>query len=89
MGIYYFFYLTLYSLLTKLLHQFVSVSVPVYQGEVLKLVKVSRSEMGTYLCIASNGVPPTISKRITLNVHCKFLPNIIRIFNTTRTYHTL
>lgn len=43
--------------------------VPVYQGEVLKLVKVSRSEMGTYLCIASNGVPPTISKRITLNVH--------------------
>ncbi|KAI5750743.1 hypothetical protein M8J77_000913 [Diaphorina citri] len=25
--------------------------------------------MGTYLCIASNGVPPSVSKRITLNVH--------------------
>ncbi|KAI5745683.1 hypothetical protein M8J76_013413 [Diaphorina citri] len=40
-----------------------------YQGDTLKLVKVSRSEMGTYLCIASNGVPPSVSKRITLNVH--------------------
>jgi len=28
--------------------------------------------MGAYLCIASNGVPPTISKRIQLIVHCKY-----------------
>jgi len=27
--------------------------------------------MGAYLCIASNGVPPTVSKRIMLVVHCK------------------
>ncbi|XP_053616824.1 lachesin-like [Plodia interpunctella] len=40
-----------------------------YQGEVLKLSKISRSEMGTYLCIASNGVPPTVSKRIHISVH--------------------
>ncbi|XP_059049728.1 lachesin-like [Achroia grisella] len=40
-----------------------------YQGEVLKLTKISRSEMGTYLCIASNGVPPTVSKRIHISVH--------------------
>ncbi|XP_035451602.1 lachesin isoform X1 [Spodoptera frugiperda] len=40
-----------------------------YQGEVLKLTKISRSEMGTYLCIAGNGVPPTVSKRIHISVH--------------------
>lgn len=43
-----------------------------YQGEVLKLTKISRSEMGTYLCIAGNGVPPTVSKRIHISVHCKW-----------------
>uniref|UniRef100_A0A182RVN5 Ig-like domain-containing protein n=1 Tax=Anopheles funestus TaxID=62324 RepID=A0A182RVN5_ANOFN len=37
-----------------------------YRGEVLKLTKISRSEMGSYLCIASNGVPPSVSKRISL-----------------------
>ncbi|XP_068916714.1 lachesin-like [Tenebrio molitor] len=40
-----------------------------YQGEVLLLVKISRSEMGAYMCIASNGVPPTVSKRIMVNVN--------------------
>ncbi|CAH1174223.1 unnamed protein product [Phaedon cochleariae] len=40
-----------------------------YQGEVLKLWKISRTEMGAYMCIASNGVPPTVSKRIMVNVH--------------------
>ncbi|XP_060531570.1 lachesin-like [Cylas formicarius] len=40
-----------------------------YQGEVLKLWKVTRDEMGAYMCIASNGVPPTVSKRIMVNVH--------------------
>ncbi|XP_076174215.1 lachesin [Ptiloglossa arizonensis] len=40
-----------------------------YQGEELKLMKISRNEMGVYLCIASNGVPPTVSKRIFINVH--------------------
>ncbi|KAJ6637534.1 Lachesin [Pseudolycoriella hygida] len=40
-----------------------------YGGEVLKLTKLSRSEMGSYLCIASNGVPPSVSKRILLSIH--------------------
>ncbi|XP_044739889.1 lachesin [Chrysoperla carnea] len=43
--------------------------VTAYEGEVLKLSKVTRSEMGAYLCIASNGVRPSISKRIMVNVH--------------------
>nr|CAD7571322.1 unnamed protein product [Timema californicum] len=45
------------------------VSVSSYQGEILKLAKITRSEMGAYLCIASNNVPPTVSKRIMVNVH--------------------
>ncbi|XP_026821901.1 LOW QUALITY PROTEIN: lachesin-like [Rhopalosiphum maidis] len=43
--------------------------VTTYQGEMLRLTKVSRSEMGAYLCIGSNGVPPSVSKRITVSVH--------------------
>ncbi|KDR20347.1 Lachesin [Zootermopsis nevadensis] len=41
------------------------------EGEVLSLTKVTRSEMGAYLCIAANGVPPSVSKRMMVHVHCK------------------
>ncbi|XP_031628099.1 lachesin isoform X2 [Contarinia nasturtii] len=40
-----------------------------FSGEVLKLNKLSRSEIGNFLCIASNGVPPSVSKRISLSIH--------------------
>lgn len=43
------------------------------EGEVLILTKVTRSEMGAYLCIAANGVPPSVSKRMMLHVNCKDL----------------
>ncbi|KAF2903426.1 hypothetical protein ILUMI_02760 [Ignelater luminosus] len=39
------------------------------EGEMLTLTKVTRSEMGAYLCIAANGVPPSVSKRMMLHVH--------------------
>ncbi|XP_011500621.1 PREDICTED: lachesin-like [Ceratosolen solmsi marchali] len=39
------------------------------QGEILSFPNVGRSEMGAYLCIASNGVRPTVSKRMMLQVH--------------------
>lgn len=42
------------------------------EGEILMLTKVTRSEMGAYLCIAANGVPPSVSKRMMLHVHCKY-----------------
>lgn len=29
--------------------------------------------MGAYLCIASNDVPPAVSKRVSLNVHCEYI----------------
>jgi len=46
-----------------------------YEGENLTISKVGRAQMGAYLCIASNDVPPTVSKRITLNVN--FAPEIL------------
>ncbi|XP_039287762.1 lachesin isoform X2 [Nilaparvata lugens] len=42
--------------------------VNVVDGELLQISRVSRLHMGIYLCIASNGVPPSISKRLMLRV---------------------
>lgn len=41
------------------------------EGPELTIQRVNRLHMGAYLCIASNGVPPTVSKRVMLIVHCK------------------
>jgi neurotrimin len=41
------------------------------EGQELTIYKVSRLHMGAYLCIAQNGVPPSVSRRIVLQVHCK------------------
>lgn len=47
--------------------------VNVVDGEILSITKVSRLHMAAYLCVASNGVPPSISKRVQLKVQCKKL----------------
>ncbi|XP_024085991.1 lachesin-like [Cimex lectularius] len=39
------------------------------EGPILNISRVNRLHMGAYLCIASNGVPPSVSKRIMLIVH--------------------
>lgn len=54
------------------------VSVVEYEGEVLELTRISRLDMGAYLCIASNGVPPTVSKRIKVSVDCKYRVDQVR-----------
>lgn len=41
-------------------------------GELLILNQVQRSDMGSYSCIASNGVPPSVSKRYNVQVNCKY-----------------
>ncbi|XP_015795503.1 lachesin-like [Tetranychus urticae] len=43
-------------------------------GDSLTILRVTRIHMGVYLCIASNGVPPAISRRIQL--HVNFAPTI-------------
>ncbi|XP_012063327.1 PREDICTED: lachesin-like [Atta cephalotes] len=54
------------------------VSLKTFVGETLELTGVLRQEMGTYLCIASNNVPPTVSKRYSVDVH--FSP-LIKVTN--------
>lgn len=43
----------------------------VIEGEKLSLSGVQRTDMGGYLCIASNGIPPSVSKRYDVQVNCK------------------
>ncbi|XP_071524519.1 lachesin-like [Panulirus ornatus] len=40
-----------------------------YNGASLQLGRVSRMDMAAYLCIARNGVPPIVSKRIQVSVN--------------------
>ncbi len=41
------------------------------EGPVLQLRRLTRADMGAYLCIASNGIPSPVSKRIMVHVHCE------------------
>ncbi|UYV78495.1 LSAMP [Cordylochernes scorpioides] len=50
----------------------------VYSGDDLAIVKISRLHMGAYLCIASNEVQPSVSRRILLQVHCKYSTYLIK-----------
>ncbi|XP_057663208.1 lachesin isoform X1 [Diorhabda carinulata] len=43
-------------------------------GPVLNITNVRREHMGPYLCIATNGIPPSVSKRIKLVV--QFAPSV-------------
>ncbi|GFX03553.1 hypothetical protein TNCV_4751381 [Trichonephila clavipes] len=52
----------------------VASSMPTVEGQFLNITKTSRLHMAAYLCIASNGIPPAVSKRIMLNVN--FAPMI-------------
>ena len=45
----------------------------IWEGETLFLEKVSRLNMGAFLCVASNGIRPSISQRVQLKVQCKVL----------------
>ncbi|KAK5639556.1 hypothetical protein RI129_012048 [Pyrocoelia pectoralis] len=54
------------------------VKVPTYVGSTLNMTKILRSEMGAYMCIASNGVPPAVSKRIQVSVT---FPPVINVRN--------
>uniref|UniRef100_T1IV88 Ig-like domain-containing protein n=1 Tax=Strigamia maritima TaxID=126957 RepID=T1IV88_STRMM len=46
--------------------------------ESLNISRVHRRHMGVYLCIASNGIPPSVSKRVRLQVN---FPPIIKVPN--------
>lgn len=45
------------------------------ESEYLNISQVIREDMGAYLCIASNGIQPAVSKRISIQVNCKYGAN--------------
>ncbi|KAJ4434954.1 hypothetical protein ANN_23526, partial [Periplaneta americana] len=46
----------------------VAVSVP---GHTLNITRINRGHMGTYNCMADNGVPPPANQTFVLEVHCE------------------
>ncbi|KAG5895291.1 hypothetical protein JTB14_029124 [Gonioctena quinquepunctata] len=46
--------------------------VEVYNGTNMHFWRLDRRQMGAYLCIASNDIPPAVSKRISLSVNCEY-----------------
>ncbi|KAJ8880380.1 hypothetical protein PR048_016849 [Dryococelus australis] len=52
---------------------FAAVSV---SGHTLNITRITRAHMGTYLCLAVNGVPPPASANFTLEVHCEYCPTL-------------
>ncbi|XP_031778750.1 lachesin isoform X2 [Nasonia vitripennis] len=45
-----------------------TLSVNEWIGSTLEMTRISRLDMGNYLCIASNSVPPSVSKQIKVSV---------------------
>lgn len=54
------------------------------EGEKLSLTGVLRSDMGGYLCIATNGIPPSVSKRYHVQVNCKWIKLLLRLIDDER-----
>ena len=48
-------------------------------GSKLKFTNVRREDGGAYLCMASNGIPPTVSRRFELVVECKYNLQILLV----------
>ncbi|XP_046639472.1 lachesin-like [Daphnia pulicaria] len=47
-----------------------------YEGETLSLIRISRLDMGIYVCTASNGIPPAASRRIAVNINFNPVINV-------------
>ena len=53
-----------------------------WRGKNLNLINVRREEMGAFMCIANNQVPPAVSRRVVLNVRCKSCLGGLDVFKT-------
>lgn len=57
-----------------------------YEGAFLDIAFITRYHMGAYLCIASNGVPPSKSKRIIIIVNCESPQRIVMCVGNKSTF---
>lgn len=55
-------------------------------GYMLNITRITRGHMGTYMCIADNGIPPRANQTFILDVHCEccymFLPHMVNKLKT-------
>lgn len=70
-------YILIHPILTYCLIYFIIQAVKTVEGDRLVLTNVQRTDMGGYLCIASNGIPPSVSKRFDVHVNCKYQINSV------------
>ena len=40
-------------------------------GSTLNITRINREHMGTYVCEANNGIPPSSKQNFVVQVHCK------------------
>lgn len=64
------FNLPIFSFICIIIYEIFAVSD--WDGDTLEISRISRLDMGAYLCIASNGVHPSVSKRIKVSVDCEY-----------------
>lgn len=49
-------------------------------GESLNITSINRVHMGTYVCIADNGIPPIATYKFQVEIHCKTMKYYLLIF---------
>jgi hypothetical protein len=45
-------------------------------GHILNITRIRRDQMGTYMCVAENGIPPPKNQTFSVEVKCKFTRNV-------------
>ena len=68
---------TSYKYLILLQHQMLPNGEKSAESSILMFPSVSRSDTGTYICTADNGVGPKVTAVISLNVICEYFTPII------------
>ena len=66
--------------ISKLLYYllFIFYVVESYNGPILSIPRVTPDDLGAYLCIAKNGVQPSMSKRVVVYVQCNSFSYILK-----------
>ena len=74
------FYVNFLHRISKLLYYLLSsfYLVESYNGPILSIPRVTPDDLGAYLCIAKNGVQPSMSKRVVVYVQCNSFSYILK-----------
>ncbi len=67
------YHLSLDLIFLSMIYHLKFVLASIVESSELRLPKISRLHMGDYLCVASNGIQPSTSKKYKIGVQCKYL----------------